>query len=418
MYLQELLEVAIGLIFVWLVLSIATMQVQEWIATNWLKWRSRDLEKAIGNMLADPEKVKAFYEHPLIQSLSEKTRKKPSYIPAANFSAALFDIVVKAGTEESPIQKKLGELQMLVEGLKEKDPEVIKKTAGNFKVIYQKLAQLTANSGMADALKKQIKDTVKSQLDEIEKKGVSRETIDALKSQVDQYQSELGDLLKNKDLLDKLSTGAIALAIDSYSKGQLGKSLSSLLAGVEDYATDTEKALAIGRKNIEGWFDSTMERLSGWYKRKAQVMALFIGLILAIVMNVDSIALAKHLWKEPAVRQALAATADKFIEENPNIEKQEGGVPPEQAIAEFQKRFDGLTLPIGWDFYMWKAEEDASCKELVVVSRVPGGPVFRVPPPVNGAFLKQCMVITNLPDKGEWILKILGISITALAAMQ
>ena len=69
MYLQEIFEVVIGLIFVWMVLSTATMQVQEWIA-NLLKWRSGDLEKTIGHMLIDGDLTKLFYGHPLIQSLS------------------------------------------------------------------------------------------------------------------------------------------------------------------------------------------------------------------------------------------------------------------------------------------------------------------------------------------------------------
>ena len=50
MYLQEIFEVVIGLVFIWLVLSTATMQVGEWIA-NAFKWRSADLEKTIRRML-------------------------------------------------------------------------------------------------------------------------------------------------------------------------------------------------------------------------------------------------------------------------------------------------------------------------------------------------------------------------------
>ena len=52
MYIQEVVEVAIGVIFAWLLISLATMQVQEIIA-RLLKKRARDLEKAIKNMLDD-----------------------------------------------------------------------------------------------------------------------------------------------------------------------------------------------------------------------------------------------------------------------------------------------------------------------------------------------------------------------------
>ena len=52
MYLQEILEVAIGLVFVYLLLSLACMQVQEWLA-GWFRWRADNLEDGLREMLAD-----------------------------------------------------------------------------------------------------------------------------------------------------------------------------------------------------------------------------------------------------------------------------------------------------------------------------------------------------------------------------
>ena len=95
----------LGLVFVWLVLSTATMQVGEWIA-NALKWRARDLEKAIHGMLNDEDLTGLFYDHPLIRSLSENKQGKgarPSYIPANKFSTVLLSIIQNAETEGSLI---------------------------------------------------------------------------------------------------------------------------------------------------------------------------------------------------------------------------------------------------------------------------------------------------------------------------
>ena len=104
--LEAILDVAIGLIFMWLILSIATMSVQEWIA-SYLKWRANDLKTAIQRLLADKAWAEQLYNHPLIAGLSKKTGRKPSYIPANKFAMALFDIVQTAGTQESFIQQKL-----------------------------------------------------------------------------------------------------------------------------------------------------------------------------------------------------------------------------------------------------------------------------------------------------------------------
>jgi len=39
---------------------------------------------------------------------------------------------------------------------------------------------------------------------------------------------------------------------------------------------------------LEQWFDHGMDRASGWYKRKSQMMMLPIAIALSIAMNVDS----------------------------------------------------------------------------------------------------------------------------------
>src|SRR5215216_147734 len=128
MNLGAIVEVAIGLIFVWIVLSLATIQIQEWINVR-LDKRARDLEDAIHEMLANPNLKAQFYDHPVIRGLTARKRKSPSripewfyrypilrgftkekrklpsYIPAQQFVLALFDIAMTANTEASLIQQ-------------------------------------------------------------------------------------------------------------------------------------------------------------------------------------------------------------------------------------------------------------------------------------------------------------------------
>ena len=59
MYLDAMIEVAIGLIFSWLVLSIATMQLQEWISSL-LGWRAQILEDSLKRMLQSDQLVNDF----------------------------------------------------------------------------------------------------------------------------------------------------------------------------------------------------------------------------------------------------------------------------------------------------------------------------------------------------------------------
>jgi len=98
MNLDAILEVAIGLVAAWLTLSVAVSQVQEWISSI-LSWRAKSLEKTILSMLQNGGMTRAFYDHPLIQSLIEPGRnRKPSYIPASTFATVMMDLFINAGS--------------------------------------------------------------------------------------------------------------------------------------------------------------------------------------------------------------------------------------------------------------------------------------------------------------------------------
>ncbi len=99
------LEVAIGLAFVYLILSLICSAVQELIAQV-MSWRSATLQDGIRNLLRDPnlkdakDKVRDLagevYAHPLVKKLA-KEGKKPSYIPARTFAMALLGCSEKSG---------------------------------------------------------------------------------------------------------------------------------------------------------------------------------------------------------------------------------------------------------------------------------------------------------------------------------
>src|SRR6266516_7266048 len=80
MNIGPVIDVAIGLIFVWITLSLSTIQVQEWISTG-LNKRARDMEDAIHEMLANPNLKSQMYDHPVIRGLTAKKRKRPSIVP-------------------------------------------------------------------------------------------------------------------------------------------------------------------------------------------------------------------------------------------------------------------------------------------------------------------------------------------------
>lgn len=68
------------------------------------------------------------------------------------------------------------------------------------------------------------------------------------------------------------------------------------------------------RKNVETWFDDTMERASGWYKRKVQIMLFVIATVVAIAVNANALHVAHSLWTDDALRAAVVQKADAIAQ--------------------------------------------------------------------------------------------------------
>ena len=73
---------------------------------------------------------------------------------------------------------------------------------------------------------------------------------------------------------------------------------------------------------LEQWFDDTMERLSGWYKRKTQILLMAIGLLLAVIFNVDTIAIVGKLSSNPALTAQVVQQAANSLKAHPNLKRE------------------------------------------------------------------------------------------------
>ena len=110
-----------------------------------------------------------------------------------------------------------------------------------------------------------------------------------------------------------------------------------VLAAVDDAAGD----MAALRAGLEHWFDSTMDRVSGWYKSHTQIYVFIIGLLLVIVADADSFAIARRLYRDPALRQQAVAIAG-----NAKLLDSTGDGAAQLAT----QKLDSLGLPLmGWE---------------------------------------------------------------------
>ena len=103
-----------------------------------------------------------------------------------------------------------------------------------------------------------------------------------------------------------------------------------------------------------------MDRASGWYRRTAQTMALVLGLILAVALNVDTIHVSQRLWSDGPIRSAVLEEVKKLPP--PPTTTTVVGAPANAAppsttvdlgdqVSSIQDNFDqfsALKLPVGW----------------------------------------------------------------------
>jgi hypothetical protein len=129
------------------------------------------------------------------------------------------------------------------------------------------------------------------------------------------------------------------------------------------------------REKMEDWFDDTMARVGGWYKRMAQQIIFAAGLLLCVALNADSIMIVRELWSDEALRSAVVAQAAKKVHAGSPSDAGAQPVSFAQVASEVRQ---ANTPPIGW-------------------SSTPGD--YRALP----------------STPGEWLLKILGIALSSFA---
>ncbi|MDQ3651856.1 MAG: hypothetical protein M3458_16595 [Acidobacteriota bacterium] len=238
MFGSTILEVALGLILVYLLLGLVCTAVGEFIAAA-LKLRAKDLERGIRTLLQDPEVLRRFHNHPMIRTL-RVNGSKPSYIPSRSFALALMDIAAPVGAS-------------------------------------------------------------------------------------------------NPNRLQDIRRTVMSLPDDG-SSGDIKKAFLIMI----DEARGNIDAV---RDNVEGWFDSSMDRVSGSYKRRMQWIVLGLAFAVTVALNVDTVTIANRLSRDAALRNSLVAQAQVFAQQPTRPDNTR---PPEERLRETIATVQGLGLPIGW----------------------------------------------------------------------
>ncbi len=128
----------------------------------------------------------------------------------------------------------------------------------------------------------------------------------------------------------------------------LRESLSSLARRASVRAQETGDELNQFRNEIAVWFDRSMSRASGVYRRNAKGVAIALGLLLATFTNADSFYIVDRLTSDENLRNLVTEQAKRLV---PESSSQQGLTTAqlEQLRDNADDALKELSVPVGWN---------------------------------------------------------------------
>ncbi len=366
------LNVAIGVMIIYLILSLLISEIQESI-TAILELRARNLRSSLVNLLDgkikhdDPAKAEimaALYNTSLIKSLNQgrKSSLGPSYIPKEVFAAALIEVLKSrynmsmTGDESmevicQKIDAKLRQYENpttppLVD-IPKTDPAVLAAAQTDSEgVSYQQSSEYpTGPSGYP---------------------LVYDPSVDfGAESPTNQPIPTSAEFTPSQQPAVEPIAGATIPSQPSPAPEEVTDSdvyflqnLSTLAERVKANVKKTEAGIDQFQKALAEWFDNSMTRASGTYKRNAKAFSFLLGLGVAVVVNVDTINMVDRLYKNQALSDSVAQLADQVVSTNPQVVDQlnqaKSNQEREAAIAPIRSNLNYVldqvsAFPIGWN---------------------------------------------------------------------
>jgi len=103
----------------------------------------------------------------------------------------------------------------------------------------------------------------------------------------------------------------------------------------------TERQMEPFRQEIALWYEQSMDRLSGTYRRNVKAFTVLIGSVLAVLINADSLYMLRRISENTATRSVIIQNAIQ-------IEGCQGDLSSPRCMSEMNNLLDMTTVPIGW----------------------------------------------------------------------
>ncbi|HEY9749424.1 MAG TPA: hypothetical protein V6C63_12130 [Allocoleopsis sp.] len=166
-----------------------------------------------------------------------------------------------------------------------------------------------------------------------------------IKHNTEIYQQILS-LLQDKNIATYTS---VVNSIDRLPK-PVKDSLAVLARRAQEKSTTIENEVRQLQVEIENWFDRSMERATGVYKRNAKGVAIILGSLIAITANADTFHIVNRLSKNTVLRNAIVESATQATS---RAQEAVTVSPTQNELIIVRQQVDealqSLPIPIGWD---------------------------------------------------------------------
>ncbi|MBF2083513.1 hypothetical protein [Thermoleptolyngbya sp. C42_A2020_037] len=402
MSLPIIFDITLGVIFLFLILSLLASELQELLSTL-LQWRAEHLKKSIEILLTgNAEEVSTYqtfidnlYSSPLMRSLNQEAKgtlprlfrrvsrnigalyrrvtgdrnvfgnqfSGPSYIPSKTFADALLQ-------------------QLDVESLTQKISDYTMRRLGEEKLalvedILKSLRNSVGDDSLLEAEFEGLRQRLRNIRDDFRSNRISlSRSMDLATEQIRLFIDSTEAYLKNNNHCQDIILGRLPYLKQAVQMKKLeptiGEVMTLVLNNRGDLPAELEDAVIQVRsrvsqlpphlrqnlsilanqaqmrsdglqdglrkleQEVENWFNRSMDRASGVYKRNAKGVAIILGILLAAATNADTFLVVDRLSRDSAIRAAVSESANQLLSQSP------------QAPTRFREAFptSGQPLPI------------------------------------------------------------------------
>ncbi|PUB12427.1 hypothetical protein [Yoonia sediminilitoris] len=124
--------------------------------------------------------------------------------------------------------------------------------------------------------------------------------------------------------------------VEGLPPGPLRDALTLLVGHGGETERSLHRRAAEAEKKLSEWFDASMNRASGWYKRKSQAIGLVLGAALVLVVDANALDFIADLRTNATLREALSESAGNAV-----------SATSDQGMELLLAQLD--QFPLGWD---------------------------------------------------------------------